>query len=125
MNDTVEKLEMLANLYAQRDLLPLHKKEAIAQALPPEMVKALEDIEAEFSDTEQAVANNIAALEAEIKAAVIVNGSTIKGTAFMAVWNKGRVSWDSKLLDGFLMAHPELEKARKVGEPSVTPRKVG
>ena len=51
MNDTVEKLEMLANLYAQRDLLPLHKKEAISQALPPEMVKALEDIEAEFSGT--------------------------------------------------------------------------
>lgn len=125
MNDTADKLERLANLYSQRDLLPLHKKEAISQALPPEFLKSLEDIEAEFSGTEQAVCDNIAALEAEIKADVIAEGSTIKGNIFMAVWNKGRVSWDSKLLDGFLMAHPELEKARKVGEPSVTLRRVG
>lgn len=43
----------------------------------------------------------------------------------MAVYNKGRVSWDSSGLNGYMVAHPEITAFRKEGEPSITLRKIG
>ena len=64
------------------------------------------------------------ALEAEVKQEVIEAGQTIKGSCLQACYAKGRVSWDTKMLDGYVVAHPEVEQFRKVGEPSVSIRKV-
>ena len=62
---------------------------------------------------------------AEVKADVLAHGETVKGAHLMAVWVKGRTSWDSKRLDGYAAAHPEIETFRSVGEPSVTIRSAG
>jgi hypothetical protein len=43
----------------------------------------------------------------------------------MAVWNKGRESWDGKKLSGMMALIPQLEQARKIGEPTVSIRKIG
>jgi hypothetical protein len=37
---------------------------------------------------------------------------------------KGRVSWDTKALDGYAVAHPEIEKLRIEGAPTVRIAKV-
>ncbi len=42
----------------------------------------------------------------------------------MAVWSKGRETWDTKSLDGYALAHPEIASLRKVGDPSVSIRKI-
>jgi hypothetical protein len=36
-----------------------------------------------------------------------------------ATFYKGRESWDGKGLGGYMVAHPEIEKFRKVGDPYV------
>lgn len=122
--NTQQKLDRLAEYYAERDALELRKAEVIAQAIPGEYLKALDDINAEFSGKAQAAADNIAALEAEIKGDVLQGGETVKGAFFMAVWNKGRVSWDGKKLEGMMAIIPGLRDARKEGEPTVSLRKV-
>jgi hypothetical protein len=38
----------------------------------------------------------------------------------MAMYTKPRVTWDSKGIEGFSVAHPEINVFRKVGEPSVS-----
>jgi cob(I)alamin adenosyltransferase len=63
-------------------------------------------------------------LETEIKAAVLALETPVKGNRLQAVINKGRVSWDAKLLEGYAVAHPEIKAARKEGAPTVTIRKV-
>lgn len=82
------------------------------------------DIEAEFSGKSDDVDKNIAALEAEIKAETKARGETIKGKYFMAVYVKGRTSWNNDMLDGMISLVPQLEKARKVGEPTITLRHI-
>ena len=47
---------------------------------------------------------------------------SVKGARLMAVWNKGRVSWDGKKLDGMRALIPQLNEARKVADPTVTIR---
>jgi len=121
---TTEKLDQLDDYQAQKTVLELDKQALIDGVLTPEIKKAIADIDAEFADKSAAVDENIAKLVDEIKADVLQIGSTVKGAHNMAVWNKGRVSWDTKALDAVLALHPELAPFRKEGEPSITIRKV-
>ena len=120
--DTIDKLDQLAEFRSQKDSINLQQDEALKAAYPEELAKILDDIEAEFDGRLDTVSEKIATLEKEIKSDVLYFGETIKGTHLQAVWNKGRVSWNTKALDGYLVAHPELEKLRKQGKPSVTIR---
>lgn len=134
--NTVEKLDQLDEFLAQKALIDLDKQKLIddlynrlytpeiRQALD-EIKKAEADINTEFALKSEAVDENIAKLTAEIKADVLAGGATVKGAHMMAVWTKGRVSWDTKALDGVIALHPELAQFRKEGEPSVSIRKVG
>lgn len=120
----VEKLNQLAEYQAQRDLATLDKQALIDSVLTPEIKARIADIEAEFTDKTATVSENIAALESEIKQLVVANGSSVKADFLHAVFAKGRVSWDTKSLDGYAAAHPELLTFRKEGDPSVSIRKV-
>lgn len=123
--NTVEALNLLAEYYAQRDLLQAQKQEQLDKIYTPEIRQQAADLEVEFAQKGEAVTANIAKLEAEIKAAVLVEGATAKGDHLMAVWNKGRESWDGKKLSGMMALIPQLEQARKTGEPTVSIRKIG
>lgn len=117
-------LDRLAELRAAPDAIRLQKQALIDTVLTDEIRSKLAEIDAEFSEPLQVAEAAAAALETEIKNAVILHGATIKGSALMAVWNKPRVTWDTAKLDGLMLAFPQLEGARKVGEPSITIRKV-
>lgn len=125
MANAKEILEQLTELYAQRDLLHLDQTKARDNAIPTSVAQALADVDAEFAPKHQAIAEKIETLEAEAKNAVLAEGATAKGGALQAVYAKGRVTWDGKKLDGMMSLIPQLEDARKVGEPSVSIRKVG
>ena len=118
-----DKLNKLVNYRAQVDVLNLQKQDEINRILTPEIKNAIADIEMEFYSKTEGAKDNIATLEKEIKEAVINHGSTVKSEFLMAVYNKGRVSWDGKGLAGFAVAHPEIEAFKKIGKPSVSFRK--
>jgi hypothetical protein len=117
-------LDRLAELRAAPDAIRLQKQALIDTVLTDEIRAKLAEIEAEFAEPLQVAEASAAALEAEIKNAVIFQGATVKGSALMAVWNKPRVTWDNSKLDGLMLAFPQLAGARKEGDPSVTIRKV-
>lgn len=119
-----QKLDELSELYAQRDLATLEKQRLIDEIYTAEIKAKIAEIDAEFAGKNEAVAEKIAALETEVKQAVLVGGASVKGQFLHAVYTKGRVTWDSKSLDGYVKAHPELAEFRKEGEPSVSLRKI-
>lgn len=120
--NAIEKLNALYEKKAALEVVRLEKEKLIDGVLTPEIRKQIADIEAEFSDKTMAVTADIQALEGEIKQEVVSGGETVKGDYLMAVFAKGRVSWDTKALDGYVAAHPEVAQFRKVGEPSVSIR---
>lgn len=122
--DIVTKLDELANYQSQVDALALQKRELLESAMPAEVKQRMAEIEAEFAGKAETAQENIAALEAEIKEAVKADGKSVKGTLLHAVYAKGRVTWESKGLDGLLVALPQLAQFRKEGDPSVSIRKV-
>ena len=117
-----QKLDQLAEFYAQRDAAMLERQSLLDEIYTAEIKARMAEIEAEFATKTEGVTANIAALEAEIKQAVVTHGASVKGSFFHAVFAKGRVSWDTKSLDSYATAHPELLTFRKEGEPSVSIR---
>jgi len=123
--NTTEMLEKLSEYYAQLDVLRFQKDELLETVMPPEIKQAVEDVNAEFADKETAVRENMANLEEQVKQAVIDGGETVKGGVLQAVYNKGRVSWDSRKLEGLMIAFPKLAEAKKQGNPYTSIKKVG
>lgn len=118
-----QKLGLIAEYQAQKDVLNLDKQALIDAIITPEIKAQVAEIEAEFAGKGEMADINIATLTAEVKEMVIQNGASVKGNALQAVYTKGRVFWDPKGLDGYAVAHPEILYMRKEGEPSVSIRK--
>ena len=60
-----------------------------------------------------------AALEDEIKRAVVELGVSVEGENVKATFVKGRLSWDGKGLEGYAVAHPEVMVFQKQSSPYV------
>ena len=86
------------------------------------MVCAIEDIKTEFNEKIDALTERNATISNTLKAYVIENGSTLNGKLHQVVYTKGRVSWDTKKLDGYAAAHPEILEFKTEGEPSASLR---
>ena len=96
-------LDQLAGEQAQREIILLRKQEAINTVLLPTVRAQLAEIEAAFAE-------RVAAAD--------------KDNFLHAIWTKARVSWDTRGLDGYMVAHPEMGAFRSVGKPSVSLRRV-
>ena len=120
-----EMLSELSVLYGERDMLELDREALIDQVMTPEIKAKIAEINAEFADKQVAADERVAKLTNAIKAAVAEFGDTVSSQHLMAVYAKGRVSWDTAKLDGLAMVIPQLASARKEGQPSVTIRARG
>jgi hypothetical protein len=125
MNDTIiAKLDTLAEMQGRRDVVALEKQAAIDAILTPEIHAALDSIEAQYRTIVAELSEQIATTEGDCKALVLAAGESVKARWLHAVWCKPRISWDTKGLDGYAVAHPEITTFRQTGEPSVTLRRV-
>jgi len=122
--NTEEKLELLYSkkqAYNQR----MEDRDKLLDSLIPQEIKDKQkEVIAEFEIANDAFLKSIADLEYEIKSDVLTEGKSVKSAHLHAVYTNGRVSWDAKGLDGYATAHPEIEKFKKVGDPSVSIREV-
>ena len=118
----MDALQTLSELYAQRDLLNSEietKRREILRAVQAEL-DALDEETAPMID---AVSGKIEAAERLAKDAVIQGGESVKGFGLRLVYTPGRVTWETKILDGMAALFPEINKARKVGAASVSIRR--
>lgn len=119
-----EMLNQLAQMRSQVDFYRMAWEERRDEILAP--VKAqLADLDAEFAPMIETAQESIGAMEAQVKQAVLRHGASVKGDHLQAVWNKGRTSWDTRKLDGLMIALPQLKECRSEGAPSVSIRTVG
>jgi hypothetical protein len=122
--DIYEKIEKYSDLTFGIDAINQEKQALIDEVLTPEIKEKLAEIDAEFDPKVEEILQQKSTLEAEIKQEVLQAGRTVKGTYHAFVWSKPRVSWDTKALDGYAAAHPEIQRFRAEGAPSVSVRKV-
>lgn len=124
------KLNELAMLRAQADAARDSYQARIDALMAPiqaQIDSLLADVAADLEELQRQQAEAVAAIEAsaarlqdEAENLVKLAGQSVKGERLQAVYNAGRVTWDSKRLEGYAVAHPEVSAFRKVGEPFVT-----
>jgi phage host-nuclease inhibitor protein Gam len=117
-------LDALAALHEQRQMLQDAQRSLTETAMPAEVKQRLEDIAMEFKPKTDLIDAEEAGLEFTIKQNVAEEQQTAKGKTLMAVFTLGRITWDTKALEGYAAAHPELKNFRKVGKPSVSIRPI-
>jgi len=117
-----EKLDQLAEI---REVQKDFTKEA--QVLLSEALSRCPDLKSRNDEVQDALkftAKQEVDLTEEIKEVVVKSGLSRKGQKLQAIFTKGRTTWDTRALEGYAVAHPEIEKLRKIGEPSVSIREV-
>lgn len=118
-NKIQSQIEVLASLYKEQEKMLEAKKALIASILPKELLEALNEVEVEFSDKIQKIAETVTATEKEVKALVVEAGETVKANGITVAYCNGKTSWDTSLLDKYLQLHPKspIAKTRKQGKP--------
>jgi hypothetical protein len=118
--DILTRLDQLADLYTRQEGLRLARE----AALPPALKKLLQKLEERFGPQQAILEREAEHLVADIKAAVIAHGASVKGARLHAVYVSGKPSWDGRALQGYAAAgHTEILLFRGQGKPSVTIRK--
>lgn len=119
--DTTNKLDELFGINERIKLIRDRREKMIENAVPEEVKKKIQEVKEEFPEPIELmiVAGN---LQKEIADETIAKGETIKGKHLMAVFSKGRTSFDLAKLEGYAVAHPEIDQFKKFGEPSVSIR---
>ncbi len=115
--------EIMAPVNAQIEELMAPIKDKI-DALLAEVQPQVDSLKVIQSMREQDLNARIAALRSEIESLIRDIGQSVKGERLHAIYNKGRVTWDTKGLEGFMVAEPRLASFRKVGEAYVTFRDI-
>jgi len=108
----------LEEAMAALDLLRM-ERDAFRDGIMAPVRLELMGLDAEYEPRFEEANQAIRWLEDDIKYAVLVLGESVKSEHIQAQYVKARVSWNTKALDGYAVAHPELESLRTTGEPSV------
>lgn len=120
-----ERLDLLVKLEERVAWLEKARAEEIEAVIPPSIKNRIVAIKTSYADRIHVANTNVASTKATIKEGALEVGSTVKGKDYMAVWAKGKMTWDSKGLEGYAVAHPEVKAFRKQGKPYVSIKKRG
>lgn len=121
LDGTTAKLNELAELMAQKDVLAMTKKDLLDGIIPEAIRDRIAEVQAEFADREQAVDEKIEKLKEVVKTEVLAKGETVRGEHLMAVYSE-TTRWDSKMLIGISKVIPQVAEASRV-DKNVTVRR--
>lgn len=85
-----------------------------------ELMKEFAAKQALFESENAEMIQTIEKLKENIKTEILEKQESVTYSGLKVIWSKGKTTWDTKALNGYLKKHPELEKFRKVGNPVVS-----
>lgn len=113
----------LNELCELKEVNPLRTlQDELLKNLPKEYAKDVSVLIERCIDRQDALADDIKVLEAQVKQAVLEHGESVSIPSVSALLVGGRTSWDGKGLAGYAVAHPEILAFQSKGSPYVTLR---
>lgn len=113
----IEMMENLEQLEVSKLAILQNKKDLENEVMTEEIKQQLKAIEEEFAPDLERLDTLIANSSKAIKDRCVELGETVTGPTMRVTFNKGRASWDSKALEGYAHAHPEILAMKKTGKP--------
>ena len=103
MNKYMETKSQAAKLVAD-------KKKLIDEVMPKEVREKIAEIEDEFAGKNEKAQKDLEKLEEEIKTGIVSLRETLVVKGLKATYHPGRVTWDSKSLEGIVKSNLEIGK---------------
>ena len=85
-----------------------------------ELMKEMAAKQALFDMENAEMIQKIEKLKENIKTEILEKQESVTYSGLKVIWSKGKTTWDTKALNGYVKTHPELETFRKVGNPVVS-----
>jgi hypothetical protein len=85
-----------------------------------ELMKEMAAKQALFDMENAEMIEKIEKLKENIKTEILEKQESVTYSGLKVIWSKGKTTWDTKALNGYVKTHPELETFRKVGNPVVS-----
>ena len=117
-------LSRLDNSKAAREVFVKRREDMMNSVITDEIKQQLKDIDAELKPDFAQIDEVIANLTAEVKDACVEHGESVKGEHMRVSFIKGRVTWNSKGLEGYAVGNPEVLAFRKEGNPYASVKNV-
>ncbi|SRR5688572_20981440 len=121
MDHIAARLDELAEVQAAAEVTRLDLEAKRAEILKSVQAE-LDALEEEFAPLLAAAEARIEQLREEIKSDVLEHGASVRGGHLQAVYSRGRITWDTRRLEGYAEEHPEINDFRREGAPSVSLR---
>lgn len=113
-------LDELTDVHDMVAAVTLEMNELMEKAMPYEVQKEIDGIEAEFRPKLDAGQTAIKLKTERAKEAVLRLGHTVKGDRMMVTYSKPRTKIDTKAVIGFAEAYPKLKALITEGNPSAS-----
>lgn len=117
-----QKLERIFALQLESASLSDIRQAKLEETIPKKWLAAMARLDNEINTERQKLSEELETLTKEVSDAVLEQGQSVSSEHLQAVFNSGRVSWETKALDALIDVHPYLANHRKVGAPFVTIR---
>lgn len=119
----IQKLELLEMYTEEKEAIEAGIEQYLDSMIPEDIREKIAAARAEFKQEIEGLDKKISILQAEVKEIALFLETSIMTETISAIYSKPRVTWDSKALEGFMVAHPEISAFRKTGNPSVSFRR--
>jgi hypothetical protein len=122
VDEIEDKLIDLATLQEAQAMVQERQRKLIAKLLAenPKAQKRYDMYQTQIKENEDLIKDQTII----VKDAVLTLGETVTSEKLQAVWVKGRTSWNTEQLEGLAKVHKEILETQKVGDPSVSIKKV-
>ena len=114
-----EMIASYSDLFYELEFLRIQKDEVIQSVIPDDVKQKIEEIEDEYADKFDDAQERLKNLESVIKSAVLSIGESVDSDKHNFVFQKGRTTWKTKVLDDLAVDNPEILQARKQGKPFI------
>ena len=122
MQQAIQALNALVEAREERARALDKFRAKLLEVVPEGLRTAVDALFDNHEDTVEDLEDAVAAAETVAKEEVMAYGDTVDIPQVKALVNKGRVTWDSKRLEGYAVANPAILEFRKTGNPFVTLR---
>ena len=116
-------LEILSELTTNMEKIVSELEKAKYDAIPASLRRKLARIDREYEQRLNPVKVRIETVSANIRTDTVSYGESVKNAGYHAVYAGGRITWNTVGLNGYAVAHPEVNEFRKDSGPYVTIRK--
>lgn len=113
----LQQMSILENAESERDEITDQKESNILNLIPNELHDKYNELLDNYEKDIESTEHRISEIKGEIRNLSINSKQSIRGSKYRVLFHEGKITWDTSGLLDYMVARPEIESFRRVGNP--------